>query len=472
MPVNSFDDYYMSWKPEKGKLERPYYLSLAGQLERDITEGRLSENTKLPPQRELADFLDLNLSTVTRAYKYCELKGLLYGVTGSGTFVSPGTGSKDTFLDKGSPLIEMGMIKPFYETDNVVLDMARTIMESRDARRLLEYSSPLGTDRQLHAARLWLHKQGVDAAGDNLMIVAGAQNALSVALISLFRAGEKIAVDEYTYTNFKSLANLLQIQLMAVEADGDGMRPEALAALCRNCEVKGIYLMPTCGNPTGIHMPRERRVELAEIIKQYGLLVIEDDIYSFLSPGDSQSFFALLPDNTIHICSTSKSLCAGLRVAFLVFPGQYREQLVAGMLSINLKTVSLNAEIIAQLIIGGEADKIVEKKISLARSRNRIYRKYFPGERVDIPRFFHWVQLPGGLSGPEAELLALQRGIHILGSYRFAVGNRNPLAYVRLSIASPRSEAELEEALKALRELLRQDTLTAARQWAQGDFYC
>ncbi len=27
MPVNSFEDYPMSWKPQKSKLEKPYYLS-------------------------------------------------------------------------------------------------------------------------------------------------------------------------------------------------------------------------------------------------------------------------------------------------------------------------------------------------------------------------------------------------------------------------------------------------------------
>ena len=113
MPVNSFENYPMSWKPQRSDLEKPYYISLAARLERDILEGRLPENTKLPPQRELADYLDLNLSTITRAYKLCELKGLLYAVTGKGTFVSPGISARDTFLDKRGSVIEMGMIKPF-----------------------------------------------------------------------------------------------------------------------------------------------------------------------------------------------------------------------------------------------------------------------------------------------------------------------------------------------------------------------
>lgn len=466
MPVNSFDDYYMSWKPEREKLERPYYLSLAQQLERDITEGLLPENTKLPPQRELADYLDLNLSTVTRAYKLCELKGLLYGVTGSGTFVAPGIRSKDTFLDKDSPQIEMGMIKPFYETDSVVRDAARAILERQDACRLFEYSSPLGTERQLHAARRWLQKLGTDVDESNLMIVAGAQNALSVILISLFKAGDKIAVDEFTYTNFKSLANLLQIQLIAVEGDDCGMLPNALNSLCKNTGLRGIYLMPACSNPTGTFMPQSRRAELAEIIKRHRLVVIEDDIYSFLTPAQTKSFYSLLPENTLHICSISKSLCAGLRVAFLAFPGQFREPLISGMLCINLKTVSLNAEIIAELIMSGRADQVTGEKIALAERRNRIFQKYFPVEKGDIPRFFHWVRLPGVLGSQEAELLALHKGLHILGSHRFAMGKQDPSMYVRLSIVSPQSEAELERGLKLLQEIMQDSSRRP------GEYFC
>ena len=95
----------------------------------------------------------------------------------------------------------------------------------------------------------------IPAAKDNILLSAGAQNALSVVLISLFNSGDKIAVDDYTYTNFKELAHFLHIQLIAVSADESGMSPDALAQVCKNTEVKGIYLMPTCSNPTGIFMP-------------------------------------------------------------------------------------------------------------------------------------------------------------------------------------------------------------------------
>ena len=167
MPFNSFENYPMSWKPRRADLERPYYLSIAASLEKDILSGALPENTKLTPQRELADFLDLNLSTITRAYKLCELKGLLYAITGKGTFVSPGISAQDTFLDQGSPVIEMGMIKPFYEWNQSVLNAAGKVVNSTDNIRLLEYSNPFGTDRQVKAARKWLHHFGIDAPKEN-----------------------------------------------------------------------------------------------------------------------------------------------------------------------------------------------------------------------------------------------------------------------------------------------------------------
>lgn len=82
MPINSFENYPMSWKPDLSNTKPPIYLALVRQLEDDIKAGALKPGTKLPPQRELADYLDINLSTVSRAFKICEQKGLLSASVG------------------------------------------------------------------------------------------------------------------------------------------------------------------------------------------------------------------------------------------------------------------------------------------------------------------------------------------------------------------------------------------------------
>ncbi|WP_225427204.1 GntR family transcriptional regulator [Limosilactobacillus reuteri] len=73
MPINDFSHYQLTWYPDKNKLTRPIYKSLLDQLKSAIERGILTSGTKLPPQRELADYLDINFTTVTR-YSYLQIK--------------------------------------------------------------------------------------------------------------------------------------------------------------------------------------------------------------------------------------------------------------------------------------------------------------------------------------------------------------------------------------------------------------
>ena len=82
MPVNSFEYYPMTWKPDKKRLQAPLYLSLATLLETDIAGGYLSAGTQLPPQRELADFLDINLSTLQERLRSVSEKALFMRLSG------------------------------------------------------------------------------------------------------------------------------------------------------------------------------------------------------------------------------------------------------------------------------------------------------------------------------------------------------------------------------------------------------
>src|SRR5699024_10573726 len=70
---------------------------------------------------------------------------------------------------------------------------------------------------QIKTAESWLRSFGLNVTTEQIFLTAGAQNALSVILIALFHAGDKIAVDHFTYTNFKWLANFLHIQLISID---------------------------------------------------------------------------------------------------------------------------------------------------------------------------------------------------------------------------------------------------------------
>ena len=56
MPVNSFDDYPMSWRPSFAGVRGPLYRALADLLAADIAAGRLLPGTKLPPSASWPTF--------------------------------------------------------------------------------------------------------------------------------------------------------------------------------------------------------------------------------------------------------------------------------------------------------------------------------------------------------------------------------------------------------------------------------
>ena len=147
VPINSFADYPMTWKPEISRTSKSLYQSLAHQLEQDIISGKLLPGTKLPPQRELADFLDINVSTVSKAFKACELKGLLSATIVSGTYVSYGALSNLRLLTEQTPkhIIEMGAVVPDYGANKLLLPHLQEMVNEPGAERLLEYSRPGNT---------------------------------------------------------------------------------------------------------------------------------------------------------------------------------------------------------------------------------------------------------------------------------------------------------------------------------------
>ena len=457
MPVNSFENYYMSWKPNRDELDYPLQISLANYLEKDIINGNLCENIKLPPQRELADFLDLSLSTVTKAYKICEMKGLIYGIVGKGTFVSPNVNSPKTVLDKNSDLgsIEMGVTLTFSEHNKIVTNIASKILSQPFAYKHFEFNSPFGTEKQKRVGKLWLSKFGINTNERNIAITAGAQNALAIALVSLFNPGDKIVTDTYTYANFIGLANMLNIRLIAVKSDANGMNTESLENLCKTNSIKGIYLMPSCSNPTNITMDINKRIFIAEIIRKYNLILIEDDNYAFMLKDTIMPISSIVPQQSIYISSISKSISVGIRVAYINFPDEFSKKIEEGIYNLNLTTPSLNVEVITEIISSGICEEIILDKLKLSIERNEIFNEYFP--EISIPgnksTYYQWIPLPNGCTGKEFELKAKQRGIKVYGSERFLVGDNEQKYAIRVATCSPKDLDELRKGLSIIRSI-------------------
>lgn len=461
MPVNSFDNYPMSWKPDKKALKRPFYKSLASLLEQDITNGFLAPGTKLPPQRELADFLDLNFTTITRSYKICEVKGLIYAVTGSGTFVAPNaTRSITISVDKTANSIDLGFVASFEQTNDIVSETIQKTVNKSYLEQLLNYNDPTGIPHQKTAALNWMESFGIHADQEHMAIVSGAQNALAVALAALFEPGNRIATDLYTYSNFIELAKMFHIKLVPIPGDQFGMLPDELEKQCCQININGIFLMPSCNNPTTIMMSDIRKQEIAAVIRKHRLILIEDDIHAFLTagiiPDYRQPMYHLLPEQCVYICGTSKSICSGLRVAYMVYGDALRDKISQAIFNINVKTSSFDAEVITELILSGKAHEIVSQKKQLAQTANDIYSEYFPSRKnVGHPlSLYRWLPIQGHNDALQLETDLKKRGIRVFHSNRFQSGQTTPDMHLRIALSSTNSFDELKLGLDILKQYL------------------
>ena len=274
-------------------------------------------------------------------------------------------------------------------------------------------------------------------------------------MMSLFNPGDKIAVDKYTYPNFIELASMLNIILIPIESDIFGMSPEALEKVCKATEIQGIYLVPSCSNPTAITMSMERRKQIAQLINSYRLILVEDDIFSFLAPDYFLPISHFVHDNYVYSLSISKSLNSGLRVGFIAYAERFAEKIKHGIYNINIKTSSLNAEIITELINSGSAFDIIRKKKQIAEERNAIYKKYFKVNSYENPlSFFRWLPIEKKHDSFQFERCAMEKGVHVYHSDRFTVRKEDGQQYIRISLSSVKTIEELETGLIILKELL------------------
>lgn len=473
MPVNSFDSYPLTWRPDRDSLKPPYYKSLAEDLERKIRSGLLAAGTKLPPQREIADYLDLNYTTITRVYEQCKKKGLIYGTTGKGTFVSPHSAENTTITPAqiSDMCIEMGAINGFGEYTKLVEQATQAVIQKGYLRNLYEYSWPAGHPHQLAAAVRWLEQLGVHTDCGHTAIFAGAQNALTVALLALFSPGDKIATDEYTYSNFIELAKLLHLVLIPIKGDENGMLPEALQKQCAANRLRGVYLIPTCANPTTVTIPIGRRRELAEVIRRNRLILVEDDIATWLRAAEGEtlpSMFDILGGESVYICGMTKSLCPGLRIAYMAFGGQYKDKLLHALFNVNIKASSLDAEIITELILNGDAYKIAAKKRAWAEQNCRIYEKIINGaDSSDTISYYKWLPIHTNKPWQLVEKELMERGVRVYHSRRFSVAADREESYLRISLCSAGIGKKLEQGLNILKEYLVESDMRAAPQLSE-----
>jgi DNA-binding transcriptional MocR family regulator len=433
------------------------YRRIADRIADDITAGRLKPGERLPPQRKFARRHGVAASTAERAYGELVRRGLVVGEVGRGTFVrAAGTGPVGrALIEAATPApVNLELNYPSAPGQSELLGPALAPMLRPDVlTEALRPAAATGTEAGRAAVAGLLAVPGWRPDPDRLLFTGNARQAIAAALASLVRPGGRVGVETLTYPLVKEIAARLGICLVPLATDEGGLRPEAVAAAHRGAPLSALYVQPTLHNPTSVTTGEARRRQLADVVADLELPVVEDRIWSFLAD-PVPPLAAHAPRLTHVVDGLSKRVAPGLTVGFLVVPPHRVEAVAAAVRSGGWSAGRFALEAGVRWIGDGTVARLVAAKRQDAARRQALVAEQLRGFRVrsDPGAYFAWWDLPAPWRADTFTAAAAAHGIAVTPGPAFAVDPARTPDAVRLGLASA-PLPDLRRALGTLAEV-------------------
>ncbi len=313
--------------------DKALYLYLYECIRKDILEGELKTDEKMPSKRTLAENLGISTITVENAYGLLISEGYMYTVPKKGYYVSrisrqqlsSQPAAKKLDIDKRRVDEEYSYDFSSNRTERSDFPFsiwARLMREniSLKEKELLTVSPCEGIAELREAIADHLRSfRGMTIDPDQIIVGAGTEYLYGL-LIKLLGEDKVYCVENPGYKKLLSIYRSNGVECRYVDLDDHGMRVDML----RSCGAQIIHICPNHHFPTGITMPVSRRYELlAWANEDKGRYIIEDDYDSeFRLKGNPippiQSIDAC--EKVIYMNTFSKSLTSTIRISYMVLP--------------------------------------------------------------------------------------------------------------------------------------------------------
>lgn len=483
--------------PLDRQSEIPLYQQIGTYLRQAILSGSLSANTRLPACRQLAHDLGVNRSTVENAYSALEAEGLVFSRMGSGNYVL----QQDTIstVPRHNSNAYLPLWQQNFHTQNIIStsEMVNEMLETaghpdpinfssgisdarqfpaeefrktlqsvmrRDQIAALEYGEPNGYAPLREGIAHILASQGLQTRPESVLITAGSQQAIFLALQVLLKPSDTILVENPTYPAALDLFRTLGYQIVGIPMDNQGMQVEKLEKLLQQHHPRLIYTIPNFHNPTGTCLSGARRRQLIVLAERYNVPILEDDFVGDLRyEGHAQpSLKALDPGGqVIYVSTFSKMLVPGLRVGFLVADGPVYESLLNYKRLSDLATSTLVQRALDAFVNVGRYQTYLHRSCQTFRKRRdamlKAIERHLPSKvSFDVPSggLFIWLRLPNSMSADELLAFACNEGVAFVPGKYFFTDNAGGVEWMRLNFASQPVE-EIEEGIRRLGVAIR-----------------
>lgn len=475
---------------KEAELKSDYkYSEVAERIEMLIAKKVLKVGDKLLSVRALSKEQGISLSTAFQAYYLLESKGLIEARPQSGYYV------------KFSPDHSLDLPKVHEIADDVIPvsinEMINSVYLDLRSSRLLNFALAAPADSLLPTAKLnkslmhvlrqspsscihYEHVQGnIDLrkqiarqafnwggvfTEEDVVVTAGAVEALSLCVKAVTKAGDAIAIESPTYYAIFQLMESYGLKVVEVPTDPvTGADLDYLETAIKRFDIKACLFVNNFNSPLGSCMPDENKKRLVEMLAKSDIPLIEDDIYGELYFGKTRPKTCKSFDKkglVLHCSSVSKSLAPGYRIGWAI-PGKFKDTVIQLKRMTTVSTNTLGQATIAEFLSNGRYELHLRHLRKALHTQSLRYIQsicqYFPEDtRITRPEggFVLWIELNRKINTYKLHKRALKHNIGIAPGQIFSPQGKFENCF-RISFGLPWND-KVEEGIKTIGKLIRE----------------
>lgn len=315
-----------------------------------------------------------------------------------------------------------------------------------------DYAATEGDPALRTAVLDMLSGTGEATMGERLTITSGGMQGIDLACKLYVDPGDLVVVESPTYTNGSATVMSYGGVVLEVPVDADGMIVEALPELVERAgrRPKAIYTIPNFQNPSGTTMSLPRRLQLLELARRWGSVIIDDDPYGLLRfEGEELPSLRELGEGESTVFSVrtfSKVLAPGLRVGWVDAAPELTQLLINAKQAMDTCTNLPAQRLVAGFLAAGHLQgHVADLRVEYHR-RKLAMQKSLSTHFGDVARwtdpdggFFLWVTLPEGVDSQRLFEVGLAEGVAFIPGRAFSPGGNFGNAF-RLCFASTSPE--------------------------------
>ena len=465
------------------------YVEVADRIETLIEKQILKVGDKLLSVRALSKEQGISLSTAFQAYYSLESRGLIEARPQSGYYVkfsrnhildlpkvcdppddaipvSVDEMINDVYMDfnnariqnfsMGAPAIEL---LPIAKLNKAVMHALR---ESKTSCLHYEHvQGNLSLRRQIaRQAFNW----GGTPSEDDIVVTAGAVEAMSLCVKAITKPGDAIAIESPTYFAIFQVMESHGLKVVEIPTDPvTGIDLDYLEQAIPRFDIKACLFVNNFNNPLGSCMPDDRKKLLVEMLADKEIPLIEDDIYGELYFGKTRPKTCKTFDKkglVLHCASFSKSLAPGFRIGWAI-PGRFTDQVIRLKRMHTVSTNTLSQAAVANFLSNGRFELHLRHLRKALHTQSLRYlqavSEYFPEDTcVTRPQggFTLWIEMNKKINSYKLHKRALKHNVGIAPGQIFSSQGRFENCF-RISYGEPWSE-QVAHGLQTLGKLMRE----------------